>query len=100
MIKLLQNGVKDEKGNYTRVFYSMGNTRDHSSRCITIYARNYKDLPAELGKIENDSDIMTDYFENDSVVLEPGDKYYVAALAAYNKHQESIAKRNQKRVCA
>lgn len=81
MIKILQNGIKHDNG-YTPCFYSMGNNIKHSDKCITIYARDYEDLPAELGDIQNDSDGQSDYFENDRCVLEPGDKFYNEELAA------------------
>ena len=59
MIKILQNGIKHDNG-YTPCFYSMGNNIKHSDKCITIYARDYEDLPAELGDIQNDSDGQSD----------------------------------------
>ena len=92
MIKILQNGIKFD-GGYTRCFYGMGNTYHHSDRCITITARDYDHLPAELGTIHNDTDTMTDYFDEDRVYLEPGDKYYDEALAAYNKRRLADSKR-------
>ena len=92
MIKILQNGIKHDNG-YTPCFYSMGNTSHHSDRCITIYARDYEHLPAELGAVENDTDTQTDYFDSDKVRLEPGDKYYAEALAAYNKRRLADSKR-------
>lgn len=92
MIKILQNGIKHDNG-YTPCFYSMGNNTRHSDRCITIYARDYERLPAELGAIQNDTDRQTDYFDSDKVYLEPGDKYYDEALAAYNKRRLADSKR-------
>ena len=92
MIKILQNGIKHDNG-YTPCFYSMGNNTRHSDRCITIYARDYEHLPAELGNIQNDTDTQTDYFDSDKVYLEPGDKYYDEALAAYNKRRLADSKR-------
>ena len=92
MIKILQNGIKHDNG-YTPCFYSMGNNIKHSDKCITIYARDYEDLPAELGDIQNDSDGQSDYFENDRCVLELGDKFYNEALAAYNKRRLADSKR-------
>ncbi len=93
MIKILQNGIKHSDGGYTPCFYSMGNSLKHSKDCITITARDYENLPDELGKVQNDSDYMTDYFDNDRVYLEPGDKYYNEALAAYNKRRVADSKR-------
>lgn len=92
MIKILQNGIKHDNG-YTPCFYSMGNNTRHSDKCITIYARDYEHLPAELGNIQNDTDTQTDYFDSDKVHLEPGDKYYTEALAAYNKRRLADSKR-------
>lgn len=92
MIKIMQNGIKFD-GGYTRCFYGMGNTYHHSDKCITITARDYDHLPAELGKVENNSDYQTDYFDEDCVYLEPGDKYYNEALAAYNKRTLADSKR-------
>lgn len=92
MIKILQNGIKHDNG-YTPCFYSMGNNTRHSEKCITIYARDYEHLPAELGNIQNDTDTQADYFDSDKVYLEPGDKYYTEALAAYNKRRLADSKR-------
>lgn len=92
MIKIMQNGIKFN-GGYTRCFYGMGNTYHHSDKCITITARDYDHLPAELGKVENNSDYQSDYFDEDRVYLEPGDKYYDEALAAYNKRTLADSKR-------
>lgn len=92
MIKILQNGIKHDCG-YTRCFYSMGNTFHHSDKCITITARDYDHLPSELGKVENNSDYQSDYFDEDRVYLEPNDKYYNEALVAYNKRRLADAKR-------
>lgn len=93
MIKIMQNGIKHDNG-YTPCFYSMGNSTKYSDRCITIYSRSIlKDLPAELGNVENDTDGQTDYFESDRCTLEPGDRYYNEALAAYNKRRLADSKR-------
>lgn len=92
MIKILQNGIKHD-GGYTRCFYGMGNTYHHSEKCITITARNYDHLPVELGKVENNSDYQSDYFDEDRVYLEPSDKYYNEALVAYNKRRLADSKR-------
>ena len=93
MIKIMQNGVKWGNGEYTPCFYSMGNKLYNSENCITITARDYESLPAELGEIQNDTDSQTDYFDSDRVTLEPGDKYYDEALAAYKKRVVADSKR-------
>lgn len=97
MIKIMQNGIKWGEGEYTPCYYSMGNNIKHSDVCITIYARDYEHLPAELGNIQNDSDYQTDYFDSDKVVLEPGDKFYDEAFAAYKKRVVSDSTRWMKK---
>ena len=93
MIKIMQNGIKHSDGGYTPCFYSMGNSLKHSKDCITITARDYENLPAELGTIVNNSDYQSDYFDSDRCYLEPGDKYYNEALEAYNKRRLADSKR-------
>lgn len=93
MIKIMQNGIKWGEGEYTPCFYSMGNNIRHSASCISITARGYEKLPEELGKIQNDTDAQSDYFDSDRCVLEPGDKYYEEALAAYKKRVVADSKR-------
>ena len=87
-IKLLKKGVKDQNGNYSPVTYSVG-TRyekgDHSRtyEAAVIYAKSYKELPAELFP-QNESDGMIDYFEKDKAVFREGTPEYeiIAKLAA------------------
>lgn len=63
-----------------RVSYSLDNRIDGKC-CVTIYA---KDWCRTLGKIlrdgyKNESDFMTDYFEQGKVVLYSDSPYYLAA---------------------
>jgi hypothetical protein len=64
----------------------MGNYSRYPEGTIAIYAREYKRLPQipEL-KIYNDSDVMTDYFEEDRAYLDPSNPLYPQAKAAYNQ---------------
>jgi len=69
--RMLKHGVKSPTGQYTPCWYSLGQiytTPSHTEtrEAITIYARR-KDLPRDLGNVQNDSDMQTDYFENDRV---------------------------------
>jgi hypothetical protein len=64
---------------------------------VTIYARDYGHA---LGRVfagfdvyENDSDVMTDYFDKGRVVLKKGHPLYAAALERANLND---AKRNAK----
>lgn len=68
------NGLK------ARVFYSLDNRTD-GRKCVTIYAKDYD---RALGKIIsagyiNETDSMTDYFEQGRVVLFEDSPLYAAA---------------------
>lgn len=84
-VKLLANGIKNN-GDYIRCFYTEKNGS------ILITARDYKNLPKELGTVTNDSDMITDYFENDRVLITSTNKYYKAAKEAYEKARINDAK--------
>jgi hypothetical protein len=66
MIKFLKNGIKDSLGNYFPCHYS--NSGDE----IRIYGKRYKDFSQEIRDsftVKNESDVVTDYFENDKIVV-------------------------------
>lgn len=65
-----------------RVFYSLDNRAD-GRKCVTMYAKDYD---RSLGKIfadeyKNDTDSMTDYFDQGRVVLFESHPLYAAARA-------------------
>jgi len=64
-----------------RVSYSLDNRVD-GRKCVTIYAKDYT---RQLGKVfaeyRNDTDSMTDYFDQGHVDLFEGHKYYDEARA-------------------
>lgn len=65
-IKFLKKGVKDSAGKYYPCWYSLTTLLDGKT-AITLYAKSIlTGLPAELWP-ENNSDMQTDYFENDRV---------------------------------
>jgi hypothetical protein len=78
---------------------SAGGLRD----CVTLYAKGYD---RALGKVfadlyQNDTDLMTDYFDKGSVRFFPGDELYEAALARCEQNAaESDAKYAAKRAAA
>lgn len=70
MIKFNKHNVTDTETKIkARVLYSLDNRID-GRKCVTIYAKDYD---RSLGKIfneyENDTDTMTDYFDEGRVVL-------------------------------
>lgn len=64
-VRILKHGVKFA-GKYHPCWYSHGKLID-GREAITVYAKGYAPLPKELGEAENNSDIMTDYFESDRI---------------------------------
>lgn len=76
------NGIKVNGEKLTRCHYSRNNCRDTSGDSVTIYARDYSDLPRDLFPVVNESDAMTDYFEEDRATLTPAHPLYKYALHA------------------
>ena len=71
-----------------KVFYSLDNRVD-GRKCVTIYA---KDFGSELSKLfadeyQNDSDSMTDYFDEGKVVLFEGHPLYSVARTRVERLQ-------------
>lgn len=74
-IRIYWNGIKIDGGKLIRCGYSIDNNVDHHTS-VTIYARDYADLPRDLFQVVNNSDSMTDYFENDRADLTPEHPLY------------------------
>jgi hypothetical protein len=92
----MYNGIKLD-GKLYKASYSKGNYTKESkipNDTITIYARDYNDLPKIEGlQIKNNSDSMTDYFEKDKIRVEPANQFYSLVNEAWEKQE---AKRNKK----
>jgi len=74
------HGVKTLEGKHVPAWYMKG-TLINGALAITICAKNYGDnLPRELGRIENDTDVQTDYFDKDRVRFLDGTPEYAALL--------------------
>ena len=92
MIKFVYNGIKDEQGRLHRAHFSKGYHKDGDD-IITIYARDYEDLPSAEGlEVKNDSDMMTDYFEKDRIEVRPENKFYEQVLEAWKQQEIHRAK--------
>lgn len=95
-IKFVWNGIKiDEtlyKGSYGNGPYT--ETSKLPEGTITIYMKGSNTPRIDGLNIQNDSDIMTDYFENDTIHIYPGEVYFGEASKALNDyqiHQEKAA---------
>lgn len=93
MTKFMWNGIKVE-GKLYRAHYNKGCYTNLPKGTITIYMRDYVRTPKIEGlQVENDTDIMTDYFDKDSIRVTPDNVFYKEVEQAFLKHQEHYNKR-------
>jgi len=84
-LKFLKYAIKDKMGKKSKVWYSQGELYGYPKGTITVYAKEYgSQLPKEL-KLENDTDLMTDYFAKDRARITPKSKYYKEVLKLLKK---------------
>lgn len=99
MLKFYWNGIKGSDGKLQRCSYSNGALFHHPEGTITIYSKEYshftKDIQAAF-EVENDSDIMTDYFEKDRIRVLPSHPLYQNVLTALYLAQKHNEKRHAK----
>ena len=75
-IKFLKKGIR-VNGDYYACHYSP--SRNNINGNATVYLRGYKRLPQEAHsflKIENDTEIITDYIEKDRIRIAPTSPYF------------------------
>lgn len=79
-IKFYYNGIKvNGEKTLVKCFYYL----DTQSGTIKISARNGGTLPRDLFPVENDTDLYTDYFDDDRATLAPSHPLYKYARAAW-----------------
>lgn len=98
MIKFnLYNVTNTKTGDKARVSYHINHYHTDGVPSVTIYEKNYAN---ELHKIfentSNDSDVMTDYFEENRAVFKKGDPHYENAMKAAERFQKKQAERWEK----
>lgn len=90
-IRFYYNGIKVNDGALRKCFYSLDNNINNE-KCVTIYAHDCARLPRELFNVENDTDLYTDYFDDDRTTITPDHPLYVfaryAALKARAKDEK------------
>jgi hypothetical protein len=94
-ILFFYNGIKAAKGAKLERAWM-----DGSSELIVISAKGYRSFSRAIREaftVTNESDIMTDYYANDRIQIEPSHPLFAAAyaavLAAKAKDAERYAKR-------
>lgn len=93
MLKITVNGIKSDSGK-VRCFFT------ESDKGVWVYARDFGELPKELGKIQNDTEIVEDYFENDRCLVDPESSFYKDCLRAAKMQKinnlENLIKQDEK----
>jgi hypothetical protein len=88
-IKLRRYYCQRDNGPRIRCWYSRGSLHD-APDSVTIYAKSYADSLADVfppERVENNTELQTDYFEKDRVRILPGDPLWedACAMAAAKK---------------
>lgn len=99
-IKFLKHCVTDGTTR-ARVDYSNGVLID-GSKPVTLYARDYGHALGQIfaGLYQNDSDLMTDYFDKGHVRIPVGHPLYAAALARCEQNERDHAARRAAKAAA
>lgn len=101
MLKFYYNGIKDSAAaKLQKCHYSYGGLINAPLGTITIYAKEYNRFNAsvrEMFEVKNDTDSMTDYFENDTIRVEPTHPLYGEVFIAYETQEQRYKARAKKR---
>ena len=82
-VRIYWNGIKIDGGKLIRCGYSF--EADGSE--VRIYARDYADLPRDLFEVHNDTDLYTDYFDDDRATVKKSHPLHKYLLFAAMKAQ-------------
>ena len=81
-IGIYYNGIKVDGGELIKAGYCL-----HVDETITVYALKYDRLPRLGVAVKNDSDYLTDYFDNDSMLIPADHPLYKFFKLAYFKYE-------------
>jgi hypothetical protein len=93
-LRFFWNGIKASDGKLQKCSYCDGPYIGHAPGTITVYAKDYRRFSPEVREaftVENGTDTMTDYFENDRFRVQPSHYLYDAvrdAMKAGEAHRE------------
>jgi hypothetical protein len=115
-LKFFYNGIKETsiadraaRAPLQTCWYSVNEIRGYPDETITIYAREYcygtypnrwvgfSQGIKDAFKVENDTDIMTDYHETDRIRVKPDHPLYGQVKAAYVACQDRYLERTLNR---
>lgn len=100
MLKFFYNGIKDNGGKLQLASYSDDSYRRERDGVITIYARHYRSFSAGIRAaftVENNTEIQSDYFEQDRIRVAPTHPLYPEVLQACEAKKIHDQKRWAKR---
>jgi hypothetical protein len=102
-LRFLWNGLKVNGSALFNCSYSQGELIHYPAGTITVYANHYKSFPDEVSKyfyVENNSDVQSDYFDDDKIRVMPNHPLFPLVKAALEAreahHARRIAKRDAK----
>lgn len=99
-LKFYWNGIKENGGKLQKADICAGDYFNFPKGTITIYARDYERFSQgvrDVFRVENDSDMMTDYFEEDKIRVTPNHPLYADVKAALDKREQHYAALHAKR---
>lgn len=97
-IRFYWNGLKVDGGKLIKCGYSLDNNAD-GSPSVSIYVHDCSgNLPRDLFDVRNDTDIYTDYFDNDSTYLTPAHPLYRYARYVAEKSRARYARASIERM--
>ena len=84
-IAFYYNGFKIDGGDLQKVNYYLNEGKDAGGPSVSMTAKGGSSLPHDLFKVRNDTDLYTDYFDNDHTVVTPDHPLYKHIRAAATK---------------
>lgn len=109
-LKFFYNGIKANGGKLQKAHFSKGNLAawarekyGYDEHTITIYARGYVGFSAEVRElftVENDTDTMTDYFDEDKIRVKKDHPLYAQVLGAYEAQEARRVRMAERRLVA
>lgn len=95
MLRFLWNGIKDSGGKLQRCSYSLAAMMQHPVGTVTVYARDrrFSEEVRAAFTVENDTDLMADYFDKDRFLVTPDHPLYTQVQAAVAKREAHYNRR-------
>lgn len=94
MLKFFYNGIKENSGKLQKAMYSQS-TDNNGKTFFNVYAREYTRFSEEIKKsfiVHNDTDTMTDYFDQDMIMVYSDHPLYNQVSEAFDKQQKHCQK--------